>query len=100
MLLTVRAELPVLAMVSVAVAVIPVVTFPNARFPLNPMIFVAVGATPLPEAVLVFVPLVLSEFTVTVPLYVVTAVGAKVTATAFVPPATIVPLHAPLNPAG
>jgi hypothetical protein len=49
---------------------------------------------------MVFVPLVLSEFTVTVPLYAVTTVGANVTVTARVPPAAIVPLHAPLNPAG
>ena len=67
MLLTVNAELPVLLMVSTAVAVVPVVTLPNAKFPLNPIIFVAVAATPLPEAEIVLVPLVLSEFTVTVP---------------------------------
>ena len=38
MLLTVSVELPVLLIVSVAVAVSPVCTLPNARLPLNPMI--------------------------------------------------------------
>ena len=44
---------------------------------------------------MVFVPLVLSEFTVTVPLYVVTAVGLKDTVNACDPPDGIVPLHVP-----
>jgi len=45
-------------------------------------------------------PLMASEFTVTVPLYVVNATGANVTVTPWLPPAAIVPLHAPLNPVG
>jgi hypothetical protein len=100
MLLTVKAELPVLLMVITAVAVAPVVTLPNARLPVTPMMRVAAVATPAPDAAMVLEPLVLSEFTVTVPLYVVTAVGANVTVTARELPAAMVPLHAPLNPAG
>jgi len=99
MLLTVSTELPLLVIVMLAVAVCPVVTFPNARFPLTPMIFVGTGI-PVPEALIAFPPLVLSEFTVTVPLYVVNVTGANVTVTSWLPPAAIVPLHAPLNPAG
>ena len=40
MLVTVNVALPLLVMVIVAVAVAPVVTLPNARFPLTPMTFV------------------------------------------------------------
>jgi len=70
MLLTVKLVVPVLAMVSVAVAVAPVVTLPNARLPLSPTIFVGVpaAAMPVPEAAMVPVPLVASLWTVTVPL--------------------------------
>jgi hypothetical protein len=50
MLLTVNAELPVLLMVIVAVAVAPVVTLPNAKLPVTPMMRVAV-TTPLWVAV-------------------------------------------------
>jgi hypothetical protein len=100
MLLTVNVELPLFAIVIVAVAVVPVVTLPNAKLPVTPMMRVAAAATPLPDAAMVLVPLVLSEFTVTVPLYVVTAVGANVTVTFWEPPAAMVPLHAPLKPAG
>jgi hypothetical protein len=55
------------------------------------------AATPVPEIAMVLEPLVLSEFTVTVPLYVVTAVGLKETVSACEPPAGIVPLHAPVK---
>jgi hypothetical protein len=42
--LTVSVEFPLFVMVSIAVALCPTVTFPNAKFPLNPMIrVVAVG---------------------------------------------------------
>ena len=51
--------------VSVAVAVVPVVTVPNAKFPFSPMILVT--ARPVPEALMVFPPLVASAFTITVP---------------------------------
>jgi hypothetical protein len=64
---TVNGELPLLVMVSVRITVVLVSTFPNARLPLNPMI--RVGATiPVPEALVVFTPLVASLLTVTVPL--------------------------------
>jgi hypothetical protein len=64
---TVSVELPLLVIVSVLVAVMLVTTPPNARLPFNPMI--RVGATiPVPEALVVFTPLVASLFTVTVPL--------------------------------
>ena len=46
MLVTVNVVLPVLWRVSVAVAVVPLVTFPKARLPLKPMILVDV---PPPE---------------------------------------------------
>ena len=96
MSVTVRVALPLLVIVSVAVAVVPVVTVPNAKSPLSPMIF----TVPVPEALMVSVPLVLSLFTVIVPLYVVTATGLNVTVTFVASPAAIVPLQAPLNPAG
>jgi hypothetical protein len=67
MLLTVSVLVPVLLIVSVAVAVAFIATFPNARFPDTPMIFVG-AAVPVPDAVIVLVPLVWSELTVTVPL--------------------------------
>ncbi len=38
----VSAVFPVFVMVSIAVALCPTVTFPNARFPLNPIVRVAV----------------------------------------------------------
>ena len=47
-----------------------------------------------------FVPVVWFPLTVTVPPYVAAAGGVKPTVTSCVAPATIVPLHAPLNPAG
>ena len=40
--MTVNVVLPVLLRVSVAVAVVPLVTFPKARLPLKPMILVGV----------------------------------------------------------
>ena len=55
---------------------------------------------PAPETLIVFVPLVLSEFTVTVPLQFVTDSGANVTVTFVALPGAIVPLHAPLKQAG
>jgi hypothetical protein len=57
-------------------------------------------AAPHPDALIVLVPLVLSDVTVTVPLYLCTAVGAKVTVTGCELPAATVPLHAPLKPVG
>ena len=36
-------EFPLFVMVSVAIALCPTVTFPNARLPINPMIRVGVG---------------------------------------------------------
>ena len=67
MLDTVNAELPLLVIVSVCVTVVLVTTLPNARLPINPMI--RLGATvPVPEALIVFPPLVASLLTVTVPL--------------------------------
>ena len=99
MSLTVSVAFPLLVIVIVAVAVVPVVTLPNARFPLTPMIRVGTGV-PVPDAASVLLPLVASEFTVTVPLYVVSATGANVTVTFVKPPAAIAPDQAPLNPLG
>jgi len=50
MLLTVRAVLPVLLIVRVAVAVVLTVKLPNARFPERAMIFVGTAAMPLTAA--------------------------------------------------
>ena len=97
--LTVSGVLPVLLIVRVAVAVELTATVPKARLPLTPMILVT--ATRLPEMIAVLVPLVMSEATVTVPLYVWRAVGLNVTVTSWLPPARIVPpLQSPLNPLG
>ena len=43
-LLTVRTEVPEFVIVNVALALCPTVTFPNARFPLKPMMRVAEDA--------------------------------------------------------
>jgi hypothetical protein len=64
---TVSIELPLLVIVSVRVAVVSVTTFPNAKLPPNPM-FRFGAMIPVPEALVVFTPLVASLFTVTVPL--------------------------------
>ena len=66
--MTVRVALPELVIVNVTEAVRPVVTLPNVRLPLTPMIFVdgVAVATPVPEAERVPVPLVASLLTVTV----------------------------------
>lgn len=42
--LTASVEFPLFVMVSVAIAVCPTATFPNAKFPTNPIIRVGVGA--------------------------------------------------------
>ena len=88
-----------LAIVNVLCAEEPTVTLPKARLPVRDMIFVGV-AVPVPEAAMVLPPLVASEFTVTVPPYVVADVGEKVTVTGWEPPAAIVPDQAPLKPLG
>ena len=100
MLLTVSAVLPVLLIVIVAVAVEFTVTLPKVRVPLTPITLVGT-AIPVPEMLAVLVPPVLSELTVTVPLYACTKVGLNVTVTFCEPPAAIVPLdQLPLNPVG
>ena len=55
---------------------------------------------PVPETLIVFSPLVLSEFTVIVPLYVATVIGENITARLVELPAAMLPLHTPLNPVG
>jgi hypothetical protein len=66
MLLTVIVELPVLLIVNVFCADEFTDTLPKAKLPLNEMI--GVGDTvPIPEALMVLTPLVISELTVTVP---------------------------------
>ena len=76
---------------------------PN-RFETTPKLssYCAVGRhiVPVPEMLIVLVPLVLSEFTVTVPLYVVSATGENVTVTLVELPAAMLPLQAPVNPLG
>ena len=67
MLLIVIVELPVLSIVNVACADDPASTLPKFRLPLKPMIRMGVG-TPVPDAAMVFTPLVMSALTVTVPL--------------------------------
>ena len=99
MWLTVKGELPELLIVNVAVAVVPVVTAPKARLPLNPMIRVA-AAVPVPEAAMVLVPPVASLWTVMIQLYVIRIVGVNDTGIPSEPPAGITPLKAPLKPAG
>jgi hypothetical protein len=64
---TVIAELPLLLIVRMRVAVVFVTMLPNAKLPLNPMIRLGV-TIPMPEALSVFTPLVASLLTVTVPL--------------------------------
>jgi hypothetical protein len=49
---------------------------------------------------MVLLPLVLSEFTVTVLPYVTSTTGAKVTVIPVDAPAAMLPLHAPENPLG
>ena len=68
MLLTVNVALPALLIVNEAVAVVPVITLPKAKLPLSPMMRVAAGAVPVPDAAMVLVPLVASLLTVTLPL--------------------------------
>ena len=99
-LLTVKVALPELLIVNEAVAVVPVITLPNARLPLRPTIRVVAGAVPVPDAAIVLVPLAASLFTVTLPLYVINATGAKVTVTFDLLPAAMAPLNAPLKPPG
>ena len=55
--LTVSVEFPLFVMVSVVVALCPTVTFPNARFPLNPIIRVGVAGVDVDEDGDVDVPL-------------------------------------------
>jgi len=70
MLLTVSTELPLLVIVMLAVAVCPVVTFPNAKVPAHPD-DLRRHRYSRPRSADRVPALVLSEFTVTVPLYVV-----------------------------
>ena len=66
--LHVRRLLPLLLIVSVPDALVPSCTSPNARFPDSPMMRVAVtgAVVPVPETVVVLVPLVASLVTVSV----------------------------------
>ena len=66
--LHVRRLFPLLLRVSVVVVLVPTVTFPNAIVPDSPMMRVAEtgAAVPVPETVVVLVPLVASLVTVSV----------------------------------
>ena len=65
MLLTVKAESPLFVMVKVCCDDEPTVTLPKSKLPLSPIILVG-AAKPFPEIAIVFTPLVLLQFTVTV----------------------------------
>ena len=91
---------PVLVIVIVEVIVEYTVALPNVRLPLTSMMRMGTGA-PSPEMAAVFVPLVMSEATVTVPLYDCTTVGLNDTVMSCELLAAIVPfVQFPLNPTG
>ena len=71
---------PVFLIVMVAVLLLPMFTLPNVRFPLSERIRVGT-VTPVPEAVMLLVPLVWFAFTVTAPVTLVADVGLNVTTT-------------------
>src|ERR1035438_9769305 len=99
MLLMVIVEFPVLLIVNVLCADEPTITLPKARLPLREIIRVG-AAVPVPDAEMLLTPLVLSELTAPVPLYLVAKTGENATVPGCDPPATIVPDQLPLNPLG
>ena len=95
-----KTEFPALLIVRVDAFVEFTVTLPNVMLPSNAMMREGT-AVPEPEMVAEFVPLVISDATVTVPLYACTAVGLNVTVTFCEPPAAIAPDdQLPVNPSG